>query len=175
MKNLTKADVYDVALDLIEENGSTTTLNVKNELRNRNFYAKQADVSEFMIQIADDENWLFTYNGVHRVYKIGSGNSTQSNTSLSNQLKNTGKQKSATNSFTKNGVSGLSYTKRDGTCVETIDKQDSETGDYRVWSTVVNDELYFSSSKGYTRHDVRFAFAKITGSDFNDTRVKTLK
>jgi hypothetical protein len=169
MKNLVKSDVYDVALDLIEENGSTTTLDVKNELRTRGFFAKQADVSEFMLEVAAEEKWDFTYNGVHRVYTIKVA-------SVSNQLKaagNTGCCLTSTAGVTK--VTSDSYTKRDGTTIETMEDCDADTGDFRVWSVDSNDELYFSGNEDYTRSDIRFAFSKITGEAFEDTRVETLK
>lgn len=172
MKNLSKADVYDVAIDLIEDNGSTTTLDIKNELRNRGFFAKQADVSEFMLQVADEEGWNFSYNGVHRVYTMDDG-------SMSNQLKNAGKSANApaggSNIFNvyNNQTATDSYTKRDGTIIEAIDEDDAEAGDYRVFSVSDSRELYFKG--GWSRSEVRFAFAKITDTDYADTRIKTIK
>lgn len=41
---LTLQDVTDVSNELIDENGSTTTLDVKRELRIRGFWATQDDV-----------------------------------------------------------------------------------------------------------------------------------
>lgn len=159
MKNLSKADVFDVVTDLIEENGSTTTLDIKNELRERGFFAKQADVSEFMQQIADSEDIEFNFNGVHRVYTIKTSRKVQT------QKINTGN--------TMHVYTATQYVKRDGTEIETIDKCDSESGDYRVWSVNHDEELYFGDI-GYTRSDLRQAYASICGVKFADTRVETL-
>jgi hypothetical protein len=176
MKSLTKSDVYDVALDLIEENGSTTTLDVKTELRARNFSARQADVSEHMIEIAAEEKWGFSFNGVHRVYKIATAQPA-TNASLSNQLKSAGTMQvniqnmiPASKTVATSNTGTPSYTKRDGSVIATI--QTPSKGDYKVFSVSNSAVLYFSGREGYSRTDVRFAFAKITGTPFIDTRIK---
>lgn len=190
MKNLTLADVYDVAFDLIEVNGAATTLGIKNELRKRGFFAKQADVSEFMMEIAEEENWQFAYNGVHRIYSFDTDVDIETfiergmmdeddheddHEEIDNDLKEIKKitQKHIKHKFTCDKCNDTkSYIKRDGTLIETIDESDITYGDYRVWSTSDSDELYFPGC--YTRSEVRYAYAKITNTDYNDTRVATI-
>lgn len=169
MKNLTKSDVFDVATDLIEENGSTTTLDVKNELRARGFFAKQADVSEHMLAIADSENWNFTYTGVHRQYTASTAvlrGSAATPATLRAQSVQT-----QTRTIAPVGT----YTKRNGDKIVAIDKSLVEPGDFRVWSVTHDTELYFVGTVGYSRSDIRFAYAKLTGADFVDTRIKMVK
>jgi len=165
IKDLTKADVYDVAMDLIEENGSTTTLDVKKELRNNGFFAKQVEVSNFMSEVADEENWSFTFNGVHRVYKFDDDSDGDSN--YSHQLKQITAQTPNT------GLSTPAYKKRDGSIIQTINKDDAAIGDYMTWSKVDNIELYFPA--GYSRDDMRIAHYQITQTPFCDTRVKKIR
>lgn len=53
MKNLTLSAVEWCMDLLIHTNGQTTTLEVKNELRNIGYYAEQAEVSKLMSQLTD--------------------------------------------------------------------------------------------------------------------------
>ena len=62
--------VRDVAYRLICRNGNTTTLDIKNELRDRGYWAQQGEVSSLMNEIYDKEGWDFTTNGMHRIYFI---------------------------------------------------------------------------------------------------------
>jgi predicted DNA-binding WGR domain protein len=71
MKTLTKEDVLDTAETLMNDNGSTTTLDVKNKLRNLGFQAMQADVSRWMDELAREERWNYNQQSGHRVYTLG--------------------------------------------------------------------------------------------------------
>ncbi len=51
MKTLTDDAVKDVAIDLINKNGKTTTLEIKKELRNQHYFATQTNVSAVMDSI----------------------------------------------------------------------------------------------------------------------------
>lgn len=68
MNQITLNDVIVVAADLIVKNGSTTTLDVKNELRTRGFKAFQIEVSKFMDAACVSENWEINDNGIYRTY-----------------------------------------------------------------------------------------------------------
>lgn len=70
MKNLTSDIVLSAALDLIQKNGKTTTLEVKNHLRVQSFWAKQQDVSRMMADLAEAHGWESVSNGVYNVYSI---------------------------------------------------------------------------------------------------------
>lgn len=53
-QTLTKDDVKKVAVEQIETNGRTTSLDVKNELRKNDFWATQADISVFLQQLVTE-------------------------------------------------------------------------------------------------------------------------
>ena len=57
-----------VATKLILAEGSTTTLEVKNNLRRDGYLAYQADISLQMKQIALQENWVVLDNGQFFIY-----------------------------------------------------------------------------------------------------------
>ena len=56
------------ATTLILAEGSTTTLDVKNHLRNRGYQAYQAEVSNWLFAVARQEKWAVNDNGHYRVY-----------------------------------------------------------------------------------------------------------
>lgn len=67
------SDIVDTFEKMIGETGSTTTLDVKRDLRDRGFWVKQADVSEALDRILDDEDgdkYSFYIDGNHRVYTL---------------------------------------------------------------------------------------------------------
>lgn len=72
MFTLTREDVARVARALITLNGTTTTLDVKNALRRLGFWAKQADVRYFMLDITskDGDIKYDDSNGRYRVYSF---------------------------------------------------------------------------------------------------------
>ncbi len=65
---LTIAAVYETAEALMALHGITTTLEVKNQLRNQGFWALQAQVSALMWQVAEQAGWRVFSNGRFRVY-----------------------------------------------------------------------------------------------------------
>ncbi len=69
-KQLDPLVVRFAATALILANGSTTTLAVKNALRQRGYEARQADVSQWLLVISLWENWTFTDNKKYRVYSF---------------------------------------------------------------------------------------------------------
>ena len=71
MKTLTKEAVKGAAENLIETFGSTTTLDVKNKLRQTGFQAFQNEVSTLMDAVTAEERWQFNHNGRYRVYRFG--------------------------------------------------------------------------------------------------------
>ncbi|MCU0447793.1 MAG: WGR domain-containing protein [Microscillaceae bacterium] len=71
MKALDKTAVLIAAEDLMSKFGSTTTLDVKNRLRNNGYMAAQAEVSQWMDVLAREENWAFSQKNNFRVYRPG--------------------------------------------------------------------------------------------------------
>ena len=73
-KVLTAKAVKAIALKIISDNGSTTNLETKDELRKIKYFATQFTVRDFMDEIIDDEPDLFsvedvTTNGImHRKF-----------------------------------------------------------------------------------------------------------
>jgi hypothetical protein len=67
--NFTDTDVLAVASQLLQQSGTTTTLDVKNLLRDGGFRAFQVDVSLAMDRLAIQENWNWTFNGTFRVFE----------------------------------------------------------------------------------------------------------
>lgn len=67
-KALNNETVRVVALELMEQNDTTTTLEVKNILRSMGFWAIQSDIAARMNEICVQERWRYTYNGKYRTY-----------------------------------------------------------------------------------------------------------
>lgn len=70
LKVLNNETVRIVALELMEQNGTTSTLAVKKVLRAMDFWAIQSDISARMEEICEQEAWHFTCNGVYRTYFV---------------------------------------------------------------------------------------------------------
>lgn len=68
MKALNKEIVKIVAENLMLENGTTTTLEVKTKLREKNYFALQSDVSVMLDHISQEEGWNYGDNGTYRTY-----------------------------------------------------------------------------------------------------------
>ncbi len=71
MLPLTVQATREVIYHLIALNGKTTTLDVKNELRSRNYNAAQNDVSHFVGQIQKADNLETKSNGQYNFYHFG--------------------------------------------------------------------------------------------------------
>lgn len=71
---LTKDLVKDQAISLIKACAHTTTLEVKLTLRNRGYYATQEEVSQYMNELFQDGEFLFTQGQGHREYYLPASN-----------------------------------------------------------------------------------------------------
>jgi len=69
MENLTKQAVCDVAQTLINTNGSTTSLDVKQGLRIQNYWADQSTVSGHLQELAEEHDWDVT-TGRFNTYRL---------------------------------------------------------------------------------------------------------
>jgi len=195
MKTLTKSDVLSVAEGHINQSGSTTNLDIKRELRGQGFYATQEAVAEFMGEIYAEKGWDFSFNGKYRTYTESSANVPAS--SLSSQLKTAGgiatddtdeddEPTALANSQYRladpqvtvfspksQSITLPFYTKRNGNVILSIDENCAEEGDFKVWSISDPEVLYFPGH--YTRDEIRYAYSVITGSEYVDTRIKTVR
>ncbi|GAB3552494.1 hypothetical protein [Spirosoma fluminis] len=68
LKQITPSAVRMAATTLILAEGSTSTLIVKQFLRNRGYQAYQAEVSKWLFVVALEEDWAINDNGLFRVY-----------------------------------------------------------------------------------------------------------
>ena len=69
-KTLTPDVVRDAAEALMLTNGTTTTLEVKNRLRNAGFWAVQSTVSAYMREIATYRGWQVVAEQRFRIYAL---------------------------------------------------------------------------------------------------------
>ena len=65
---ITADDIIATANSLLNENGHTTTLEVKNQLRQNGMKVKQKEVSIIMQTNAQKYSWCHTFNGNFRTY-----------------------------------------------------------------------------------------------------------
>lgn len=153
LMNITKQDVLAVAADLINKNGSTTTLEVKNALRAANKKAFQTEVSAFMDEITnvDKEFTVLSDNGIYRTY--GAVTPTLQPVAASNNTTATQATGYATGAITT-PIKG---------CWEV--NAANHTG--------VTAVMYFPV--GMTRDAVRQEFARTNGVKFADTRSRIYK
>jgi len=69
--NITMKDkVFDTAMDLIDFNDETTTLEIKNTMRANGEWIKQSEVSQYMEELYNDGHFDFYNKDGHRVYFV---------------------------------------------------------------------------------------------------------
>ncbi len=159
---LTPNSVKFAALLLLDANESVTTLQVKDLLRELGYYATQEDVSIYMNNTASELPLDFTVNGSYRVYTLPTPSSvmdTQTNVPKTTQQSPI----SAT----------ISYTRRDGRVI--IGSYSPLTAEVGCWvvSSNATKPAYFDGS--ISRDDVRQAYAKSVGVDFQQVRASRFK
>jgi len=70
-KQPSRLDIYNVACELIEDEGCTTTLDVKRALQDAGYFASQALVSKQMTIIAAEEGWdIENVEGRYNIYSF---------------------------------------------------------------------------------------------------------
>jgi len=161
MKTPTQDDIKTVADDLMVKFSSTTTLDVKNELRSLGYWATQDFVSASMEVIG----YNFTNNGTFRVYDNTVVPMPVQSSYNAKPLKSTA-IKGAKPILVDNQDGTFTYTKRNGGMINT---SDSSYGAYKAYSAVSNVVLYFD--RGYGRDEMRYVYKKVTGMKYVDTRV----
>lgn len=68
LKPINEQLIKETAMSLIQKCGSTTTLDIKKELRKQKYWATQRDISQIMMKFANDGIFSFTDNGMYRTY-----------------------------------------------------------------------------------------------------------
>jgi len=145
-----KQEVLNIANQLCNTNGSTTTLDVKVELRREGVpehKAHQKNISEIMNELANEDNFEHSFNGQYRIY-------TKSITQLAVQTKKASPQ---IKTFT--------------TTVKLLQSIDAVNGDWEIYNVINSDKLYISDS--YNR-DVarRKGNAEWSNIHYNNIRAK---
>jgi arginine repressor len=67
--NISEVEVLSTSTALIQANGETTTLEVKNKLREDGYWAKQAEVSQHMQKLFNDGK-LHSTNDMSRTHQV---------------------------------------------------------------------------------------------------------
>jgi len=165
MKNLTKVAVLIIAIDLMKDNGKTTTLEVKEALRAEGYFAKQAEVSALMYEIAQEEGWEVNENGNYREYSLDEyiGDIHDDDDDDGDTVEPEGVK--------------IIHKDEDGDPYPVYVKEKSvtraEPGDWRV--TDCDDCVIKYYDAIYTRDEVRNAFSKTVSVAIVDTRAARVK
>jgi hypothetical protein len=151
MKTLNKIAVMLVAIEMMKDQGTATTLEVKEALRAEGYFAKQADVSNFMFEVAQEEGWAIDNSSTFRTYSLDPNHVAATVIS--------------TNSTGNSNLASHTIKHRDGSEVTVTEKveADAVVGDW-ICDHYLGDEMYFDAI--YTRDEARGAYAKINNVDF---------
>lgn len=167
-KTATLQDVISVAEEMMFNFNGTTTLEVKNELRNRGYWATQQEISQLLIQAYKQQDWDFTekQNGIGMTYRVYTlKDTTTIPTSVANM--------SAKTNSGKVVIGPMAYVRRNGQTISALDKSEAETEDWEVSSVINNDVLYFDAS--FSRDDVRNAYRGIVNVNKDTVRARRIK
>lgn len=159
---LTKEAVIDAAKELINDNGHTTNLEIKEVLRDMGYFATQAKVSEIMNEHFDDEGMTFDFVSPYRVYKmkaVGYTNPTNPGQGCAVIVP-------ASNFKVKKNKVRVPYT--DAT---QIDGLEVVPGDWEVWDAA--DGAFYKGN--VPRNTARYAFSKHYGAKYCNTSAIRVK
>lgn len=158
-QTLDRSDIEDVFNELIDENGEATSLEVKNELRNRGFWATQAIVGVALREIADDQGNSWDFNGVYRTYYEVGQSTPMSPTSVS---------AGSNSNLVPVTPASMPKAKRNPASPQDREPIDSPaSGDWEC-SDLGGNPLYFKGSLKATQ--ARYAYALETDSDYVNVR-----
>lgn len=183
---ITKDIVKDVAEELMEENGQTTTLEVKEELRKRGYFAVQKEVSDLMFDLGHEEDWNIQNDptGTHRVYSNEDTDDDDSiftvqpnnNSSRPASTAQPSSKKSRRKLVAPHGVSSgdRAYTRRDGQRVQMHDDPFSLQKPYWKVTSIRSNVTLFVDGR-YPRDMVRGAYRGICGTHIHTVRAQRVK
>ena len=159
-KTLDRSDIESAFEDLLAAGNQTTSLNVKEELRDRGFWATQGEVGVAVREIADDLGIDWDYNGVYRTY-YAPGTHMSPTSGAWNQI-GPGAYVKAPASLAKQKTPPASPADR-----EPI--KNPTSGDWIAWDiNDPNSPLYFIGK--LTATQARYAFTLATGANYVDVR-----
>jgi|SRR6056297_709811 len=134
---------------LLEENGETTSLDVKRKLRDEGYWATQEKVTSFMREIAMEENIGFTFNGIYRTYYEFYNTPVKPNSALKNLMSN------------QNNI------------IDPVDINNPIQGDWEVWDVNgISDPCCYDGN--LTAGQAKYQYSLRTGINFLDVRVKKI-
>ncbi len=186
-KEYTKDILEEIFLEEIYAFGETTTLDIKNKLRKRNYYANQSDVSKDIKEIVEDNENIESYsNGSYMVYYLNNelANDTAlidveyvvSDTTITNtdDTDDVDIDDPRNNIITDNTLSSIrEYIRRNGTHMIAYEEiKDVVNNDWECTSNNLP-SLYFNSR--WTRDQVRAAYASLNKISGNLVRAKRIK
>ena len=171
---VTKEDVRVAALRLLAVNGQTTTLEVKNHLRNHpstnSLKSNQDEISALMAEVSKEEGWDIDSSGDYRIYSINptaihftnnANNATVvAMTPVVQHPAATTTPAVPTATTSINGITHKSRTQ-------------AVAGDWEVNATTTSLVIYMDGS--LSRDKVRSYFSKLTGEKFQDTRTRRIQ
>lgn len=181
MHSTTYNSVKYAALLILESESEVTSLDVKNLLRDQDFYAEQAEVSAFLNEVGEDLPLDNTDNRKWRTYTLPEPQTlaiTQPQTLAApmNTLQpddNNLPHPLDPYSYNTNTTSALTYHKRDGEIVVGVHMVNANWDRYWEVNSVQTPLtiVYFDRDE-YSRDDVRSAYAHQYDVKFHDVRAR---
>jgi len=184
-KVISKQDVKNVAELLMKINDSTTTLEIKKELRVNGFWATQSNIADFMYAIYEEEGWAFKFNGSFRTYYLNDAcvvDDSRDDRTIDDSDDSINQTKPLDNK--KNDCSdcndcdcliddSMSYTLKTGKVIELLDPLLLPQSHWKVSSNITNKIFYFDSK--LNREEVRYVYYKMAeiekGSNYKAEKI----
>jgi len=160
LKTLDRSEIKDVFNELLEENSQTTSKEVKEELRNRGFWATQAIVGVALQEISDEQDIVWDFNGVYRTYYNKQGTQMSPTPALVGAQPN---------------LVSVSTPRAKRTPASPQDREPIDTpniGDWECNNLNGTPILYFKSI--LTAPQARYAYALQTGVDYVNVRSRKI-
>jgi len=156
--NPSDADILSSAQEILKANGSVTTLEIKENLRQNGFWVDQLTVSDAMDRLHTSKGWEWTFDNGHRLYSYASA-----------QVKQMPVKKGRKPSVFINFV--------DVTNAPVADIKQSQANsqdNWLVWDKAEKNKVHIYGASE-TRDHVRSHYARVCGCKIQDVRARRLK
>ena len=164
MKTLTNDVVFQTAKEIIATKGYTTTLDVKNELRNQGYWATQHQVSGILFAEYASNGLDFSQAGDHRQYTEAQAQSAASYPYTATNAPIVGQSKDDAIALCE--ANGLVY---DGTNLRQV-----QNGTLRFIDPANKENFYTITAKGYARRHIKGYMGNIDMYQLNK-QIKTTR
>ena len=173
---LNPVDIEKAFTDLLAKNGQTTSLEVKEELRARGFWATQAQVGPAVQDLADQLGVAWTFNGRYRTY-------TQTATTVAdpNDLADTDEDEEEDDGTGASVSSAPTASLTSKTRTPPADPADREpvtnptSGDWTVYDVHNGPQASLAFQSKLTEPQAKYAYTlKVAGAQYKDVRAKRL-